>query len=235
VRSEVRHQLKEDKFAATAGEAFGWLMQHRVNLIGGAVVAAILIGASLGIWYYQQQRELEASEAVGKALRTMNAPVLANYHDANTESYNSRQERAQAAEKQLQSVMSHYSRTRAAEQARYFDGLAKMDAGDNAGAEKELKAVTATRDVDLQSLAKMALAAVYGRSQRDPEAIKIYNDLIAHPTRTVSKATAQLELAALYEAKQPQEALKIYQELSKGDSARPASQIAKSKMTDLKP
>ena len=48
------------------------------------------------------------------------------------------------------------------------------------------------------------------------------------------KAEAQLELASLYAAKQPAEAKRIYQEISKDNPASAAAQIAQAKMQDLK-
>jgi len=235
VRSEVRHQLKQDRFAAATKESLTWAVEHRINLIGGFVVAAVIISGSLGYWYYTQQRQAKASEALGKALQTLQAQVIPNYHDPNTTSFGTIKERAQAAIPQLEAVVSQFPRTQAAEHASYLEGLAKMDAGDNTGAEQSLKRAADTRNLDLQSLAKMALASLARHTGRDSEAIAIYKDLEAHPTRSVSKEMAELQLAALYAAKQPQEALKIYKQMSVEGAGGPAAQMAQSKMAELKP
>ena len=74
------------------------------------------------------------------------------------------------------------------------------------------------------SLAKFALASQYKSSGQDAKAIDLYKQLIAHPSRTVGKAEAQLELASLYAAKQPAEAKKMYEEISKENPASAAAQ-----------
>src|SRR5205807_1613133 len=56
VRSEARHRLKEDRFAVTAKDTYSWAVEHRTNLVGGVVVAAIIIAAALGAYFYNQTR-----------------------------------------------------------------------------------------------------------------------------------------------------------------------------------
>jgi len=79
---------------------------------------------------------------------------------------------------------------------------------------------------DVAALAKMALASMYRGTNRAPEAIAIYKDLSEHPTVTVSKSQAQLELAEMYESTDPQQATLIYQQLQKDDPRSPAAQLA---------
>jgi hypothetical protein len=50
--------------------------------------------------------------------------------------------------------------------------------------------------------------------------------LIDHPTLSVPKTTAQLGLADLYQATQPTEASKLYEQIAKDDAKGPAGQIA---------
>ena len=77
-------------------------------------------------------------------------------------------------------------------------GLSASQLGDNGTAERELKQVASSHNDDLAALAKMALATVYRNTNRTKDAIDLYNSLIAKPARTVSKATAQMELAETY-------------------------------------
>ena len=56
-------------------------------------------------------------------------------------------------------------------------------------------------------MANFALASVYRRENRNKDAIELYKKIVDKPTRTVSRATAQLELATTYQAdNQPLEA-----------------------------
>jgi hypothetical protein len=67
----------------------------------------------------------------------------------------------------------------------------------------------------LAALAKMALAGLYRSSNRPADAAKIYKDLADHPSDTVSKPEAQLQLAQVYESTDPQQATNLYQQIIK--------------------
>jgi TolA-binding protein len=55
------------------------------------------------------------------------------------------------------------------------------------------------------------------------------------PTRSVSKVTAQLQLADLYEASnQPLDAKRTYEEIKKENPAGEAAQLATQKLAELK-
>jgi lipopolysaccharide biosynthesis regulator YciM len=105
-----------------------------------------------------------------------------------------------------------------------------MQAGDSAGAEQELKAAANSSDKDVAALAKMALASMYRASNRQADAVKIYKELVDHPAGTISKATAQLELADVYEKTDPQQATAIYQQLQKENPNTTAGQVAAQKL-----
>ena len=66
------------------------------------------------------------------------------------------------------------------------------------------------------------------------DAIAAYKDLSEHPTVTVSKSQAQLELAEMYETTDPQQATLIYQQLQKEDPRSPAAQVASQKLAKVK-
>ena len=70
-------------------------------------------------------------------------------------------------------------------------------------AEKDLQDVADSRYKEIASLAKLALAAIYHDTNRDPQAIAIYKQLADHPTASVGKSTAQFLLASLYEEESP--------------------------------
>jgi len=95
--------------------------------------------------------------------------------------------------------------------------------------------VAGYRNQDLAALGKFALASVYRAENKEAEAIKLYQELAAHPASTVPRSTAQLELAALYQQKQPEEAAKLYQQIQKDDANSPAAQTAASRLASLKP
>jgi len=236
VRAQTRHQLKQDRFAEATGETVQWAVQHQKKLIIVAVVIAVVAAAALGSWYYEQNQDSAASGELGAALNTYSAPLrpAGMPPDPQFQTFTSTEERAKAAQPEFRAIVEKYRHTNSAQIAQYFLGLTDIDLGDNAGAERELKAVSGARNHDVSSLAKLALAALYHDTNRDSQAIELYKDLIAHPTRTVSKARAQLELATLYQTKDPQEARRILEQVSKDNPGSPAAQIANMQMGGLK-
>jgi Tfp pilus tip-associated adhesin PilY1 len=118
--------------------------------------------------------------------------------------------------------------------SQYFLGLTAADLGDNAAAERDLQKVASFHNADLAGLAKFALATVYRNTNRNPQAIEIYKQLAAKPTATVSKVTAQMELAATQQANnQPLEAKKTYEQIQKENPGE-ISRMVSAKLQELK-
>jgi predicted negative regulator of RcsB-dependent stress response len=236
VRTETRRQLKHDSFTDTAVETYSWAVDHRNKVIYTALAIAVVLALVIGGWSYVGYREQRASRALAAAMDMYNAPVRpANVPaPADMLSYSSSQERARAAHAELQKVADQYSHTNSGRVARYFAALTAKDLNDISGAEKDLKDVAGSGDEDLASVAKLALAGLYRDSNKDQQAIDIYKQLIDHPTHSVSKNTAQLQLAELYQAKQPQEAAKLYEQVRKDDPQSVAAEIAARNLGSLK-
>jgi len=241
VRAETRHQLKQDRFSrATIGVAektVHWSVEHQNKLIVAAVVVLVIAGLALGSWYYLNEQDQKASLEFSQAVRTLDTPVRPPNMPPQPDnpSFASIKERATVAHKQFQEIVDKYPHTHAADFAHYFLGLTAADIGDNAAAERELRAVTSYRNADLSALAKFALASVYRNTSRDKQAIDLYKEISAKPTTTVSKATAQMELAATYQsANMPLEAKRMYEQIQKENPASEAAQMASAKLQALK-
>ncbi len=225
----TRHQLKEDRFAEAVQERMLWGVEHRKVLTVVGVVVAALVLLVVGGFFYLQTRDEKASVALSAALRTYETPLrpaTAPPPPAGIESFTSSKDRAQAAQRGFRAVIHDYPYTRSADFARYWVGATAMDLGDYKMAEQELQQLTGSRRDDLAALAKFALASVYHAENKDGSAIQLYKELIDHPSTTVPKSTAQLELAAVYEPTQPAEAVKIYEQVRKDDPTSAAAQVA---------
>jgi predicted negative regulator of RcsB-dependent stress response len=241
VRAETRHQLKQDRFSKVtidAAEAtVHWSAEHKGKLVAGIVAFAVIVAAIAGGWYYLNTQDEKASTEVSQAVRVLSTPVRPANMPAQPDqpSYASVKERAADAQKKFQAIIDKYPHTHAAEVSRYFVGITANDQGDTATAESNLKAVSTTSNDDLAALAKMALAAVYRNSNRAPQAIDLYKQLINKPTNSVGKTTAEMELASTYEtANQPLEAKRIYEQIQKESPTSEAAQMAAAKVKDLK-
>jgi tetratricopeptide (TPR) repeat protein len=85
-------------------------------------------------------------------------------------------------------------------------------------------------------VAKLALASIYGSTNRTKDAAALYQELINQPTASVSKVTAQLQLAELYQASnQPLDAKRLYEQVKKDNPAgSDAVEVATQKLAQLK-
>ena len=238
MRSYTRHQLKENAFAETTAETITWAVEHRSKIIAAATVVALVAAVALGIWAFVNYRNQQANNELSGALLKYNAPIRPAGEPASPEvlSYATSAERAKAANADFTRIADKYSFTRNGRIARYFEGITLHDLGDNAGAEKQLQDVAGSRDKEVASLAKLALASIDQDAGKTAQAIELYKGLIDNPTTSVGKTTAQFELANLYETNhQPLEARKLYEQMQKADPTGQVGQLAAQKLQTLRP
>lgn len=232
----TRQALKQDRFAETAADAVHWTVEHRSKLVAGGIALAVLLVLVLGGYWLTSYRDGKASEELGHALMVYQAPIrpASMPPDPQILSFTSGRDRGVAAGLEFNKIAAEYGSTRSGKYAKYFAGLAALDAGNEKVAEDHLKYSAGVRNADISSLAKLALAALYRDTNRQTDAVNMYKDLIAHPSQSVPKITAQLQLAELYGAKQPNEAKAIYQQIVKDNPQSAAAEIATGKMQELK-
>ena len=241
MRAETRHQLKQDAFSRVTIDAAErtahWSVEHRSTLTIAAVVVVVVLTVVVGGWYYLGAQDEKASLDLSKAVRTMDTQLrpAGSPEQPDFPTFTSAKERAQAAQKQFQSIVDQYPHTRTADMAHYFLGVTAANLSDNAAAERNFKDVISAGNREVAALAKAALASLYGQSNRVKEAVALYQELIAKPTASVSKVTAQLSLAELYHSSnQPLESKRIYEQIKKENPAGEAGQLATQKLAELK-
>jgi len=241
VRAETRHQLKQDAFSrvtiGAAEKTADWTVEHRTTLIISLVVAVILIGGVAGGWYYLNVQDGKASLDLNQALRTLGTQLrpAGSPEQPDFPTFTSAKERAEAAQKKFQAIVDNYPHTRTADMAHYFLGVTAVELSDTAAAERNFKQVASAGNREVASLAKDALASLYGQTNRSKEAIALYQELINKPTTSVSKVTAQLQLAELYQAaNQPLDAKRIYEQIKKENPTSEAGELATQKLAQLK-
>jgi len=235
VQSYTRHQLKEDRFQEVTRGAIAQAQQHRQQLTVLGIVVLVLVLAGGAYAYWRSNQDDQASAAMGLAMNTYAAPIRAQgaLVDPSFPSYASAAERDQEAEKQFQAVADKFSRTDTGKNALYMAGAAALDGGQYPDAEAKFKKVMDIGNQDLAELAKLGLASVYEATNRDQDAINIYNELIKKPTLSVSSQRAQFALADLYERKDPAQAKKIYDQLAL-DKSPAVAQMAKQRQGGVK-
>ena len=139
-------------------------------------------------------------------------------------------ERAKAANPLFLDVANRYGMTPAGNNALYFAGLTYADMGQQAQAETYLKKAASAGNANTSSLANLALANLYTQMNRTPDAIKLLQDLTAHPTAAVPTGTSQLTLASIYQTTAPAKAHEIYATLKEKDKTTAAGEIATQKL-----
>jgi tetratricopeptide (TPR) repeat protein len=231
VDTRTRHSLKKDSFAQATASSMSWLSGHRSGVVRWAItgVSVLVVGAlALGFWGWSSAK---AETALNAALDTYNAPLAPPGAPVTNGEYATAGDRSKAANQQFVAAASSYGWLPEGARAHYFTGVTYEDLGQNSQAETELKKAAGSWDRNLSSLAKLALAGLYHQTNRDPQAIEIYNALAAKPTETVSSAAAQLDLADLYAATGKQDdARKLWAKVKDADKDGAAGSIAAQKL-----
>ncbi|MGA7401115.1 MAG: tetratricopeptide repeat protein [Candidatus Sulfotelmatobacter sp.] len=241
MRAETRHQLKQDAFSrvtiGAAEKTAHWSVEHRKTLTLAGIVVAAIVAVVAGGWFYLSSQNEKASLDMTQAVRTLEAQLRPAGAPAQPgiPSFASSKERAETAKKQFQAIIDKYPHTRSADMARYFLGVTSATEGDNATAEADFKGVATAGSKDMAAIAKLALASLYGNTNRTKDAVALYQELINKPTTTVSKVTAQLQLADLYQSSnQPLDAKRLYEQIKKENPSTEAGQMATQKLAELK-
>ncbi len=227
--TQTRHALKQDKFVQATTTSLSWVDLHRPEVIRASIAVVVVLAALIGGAIYYQHRSAQASVALGQALEIYNSP-LRQLGEPEDGSYATAADKAKAANQQFVEVANRYGNLEAGKIARYFAGLTEIDLGKTADAESDLKQAAGSYHKDLSALAKVALANLYVQTGKSPQAIDLYKQVIASPTDTVPAPAAQLQLAAIYEKTDPQQAKQIYAVLKDKDKATAAGQIAAEKL-----
>lgn len=192
--------------------------------------AAVLILCIVALIYWSWS-STKADSALGAALDTYDAPLAQPGAPAENGIYATASERSKAANQQFLAVAHQYGWLPEGGKAHYFAGITDQELGQTGAAEAELKIAAGAWDRNLANLAKLALAGLYHQTNRDGEAIDLYNALAAKPSDTVSAAIAQLDLADLYAATGKQDQAKaLWAKVKDADKEGAAGSIASQKL-----
>jgi tetratricopeptide (TPR) repeat protein len=233
-----RSLKKQDAFVALTGEGVQWAGTHRSTVITWAVALIVAVLALTGGISLYQHRSAAAATDFGAAMQTYQTPLVNSAQPVppGMKTFADAKARATAANAQFLAVAHQYGLTNSGKLALYFAGLTYAEAGQYGPAEDTLKKVSSSWDSGLSALGKMALAELYQQTNRDSQAIDLYNQLTKTDATTVPAGIAQLQLAELYQAEGKTDlARKIYSDLKdKGKDAKgkpsAASEIASEKL-----
>jgi len=233
----TRHELKQDKFAETAVGAVQEVMQHRggiIRIVSALVVLAIVAG---GVFWYSKSQAANASSALGQAMNLYTAQVLppgVPPQDSQP-AFRSDKERLTSAKEAFYGVSSKYGSTRSGRYAHYMAAVSEMQLGNDKVAEDQLLSVGRSRQREVTTLAKYALAGLYREQKRDEDAVKLLQELADKPSATVPRVKAQLALADLYTAQnKPEKAQVILDQIAKENPKNSLAELVKQYSAGLK-
>jgi Tetratricopeptide repeat len=220
----TRRELKVDKLQTAFEDYEAFALEHYKEILAVVGIGLVLVGAVLGLRYYTAKIEADANTKLGAALETYNAYVgeaSPGLLGPGALSFPTADEKYKKALAQFQTAaqVSGFEKLlpelKAVRIAKYHAGLCEAQLGDDPAAIKTLQSLSKDRDPDIASLAKFAMAEEYVKTNKLPDAVKIFQDLSDHPSSTVPRATALLALADAYRPTQPAQARQIYDRMEK--------------------
>ncbi|MGH9480459.1 MAG: tetratricopeptide repeat protein [Terriglobales bacterium] len=228
-----RKELKSDEFVSGMDAAFEFILQHRERFITLAVVVAVVAAAGWGVFSWRSRRNQAAAALLAQGLTTLHAPLLTAATPAGVASYASTEARAVAAGRQFEAVIAQYGSTPSGQLARYYRGLAQVDAK-NPEAEKSLQAAAASSDTTVSTAAKHALANLDIQLNKPAEAHALLLELTRQDSPTLPRAVALMELADLDRDYNPKEAAQYYRQLQTDYPATATAEQAQQQLATLK-
>ena len=226
-RHELKEQLQHDHFTDAVSGAVIYARSHRESLTRWIIVAGIVLLVAGGAFWFMAYRNSVRQQDLENAFVILDAPVGAPSQLGKT--FATQDAKNQASMKALQDVIAKDGGTGQGLIAQYYLGTLKASTHDTKGAEADLENV-ANSSSECAPLAKIALAQIYSSENRTADAQRLLRDIVNKPTDLVSKAQAQILLAHLEEATNPQEAKKLLQEAKTGSQdpavARAVSEVS---------
>jgi predicted negative regulator of RcsB-dependent stress response len=209
-----------------------WLSGHRTGVLRWVISAAVVLAVVIGALVFWTMKTGAADKALGAALDLYTTPLAVPGAPPEKNVYNNAADRAKEANRQFIAVSKDFGWLPQGAKAHYFAGVTFQELGQTASAEGELKTAAGSWDSNLSNLAKLALAGLYHQTGRDPQAIELYNGLIAKPSTTVAAGVAQLALADLYASTGKQDqARALWAKVKDADKDGMAGSIAAQKLT----
>ena len=208
----LKKVVKNDEFKQQVWHSIDFVKDHRaeVQKYGGIALAVLVVAG--GIYFYVNHQGDVREEALAHALRVDQGTVGSNTQAANLH-FDTQEEKDKAREKAFREVATKYPGTQEAAISLMNLGQAAVDKGDLVEGEKDFKTVADSAPSAYASQAALALAQLYDIEGKPAEAEKLLDNLIKHPTVTVSKDEAELAMARVKAKTDPAAARKLLEGL----------------------
>jgi tetratricopeptide (TPR) repeat protein len=212
-----RKELRKDEIRETLAHGAEAVISHQ-RLAGIIVGAVMVVGLAVVGWrVYSERQTAKASAALDDAMKVFEARIRAPGEPAEPieVTYVDERNKYQDAAKRFSGIAQNYPRTRPGQVARYYAALSLERLGRYDEAQKELKELESSASEEFAALASFQLAEVYERIGKGDAAVKLYRQLADKPTTLVPKAVVLLALADHLIKSNPQEAIKLYNQIKR--------------------
>ena len=204
----TRKELKSDKFALEVEQTVTFFEEHRTEVMRYGAIGAVVVLLIVGFFIYRGRQVGVRQQALANAIAIQEASIGGSSPSGGL-FFMTLGEKEQAASKAFADVAVKYSGTQEGWIAVNYLGAIATDEGKLDEAGKRFKEVADSGNKDLASLAKLSLAQLYYVENKPSDAEAVLRDLIAHPTRFVSKEQATFALAKGLAKSNPAEARKL--------------------------
>lgn len=209
---QLKKVAKSDEFKTQVWHSIDFLTDHPAEIKKYGFIALAVIVIAGGAYFFVHHQAEAREQALAEALRVDDATVGPNVQAANLH-FNTQEEKDQASQKAFREVATKYHGTQEGAIASMNLGQTAIDKGDLAAGEKDFKDVVDSAPAAYASQATLALAQIYDNEGNTAEATKLLENLINHPTITVSKDEAQIALARVIAKTDPDKARKMLETL----------------------
>lgn len=220
-----RKELKQDKIRESLEHGAEAVISHQRLISVVILVAAVAAAGVLGWRLYTERQTLNGTAAFDDAMKVFTARIRAagEQSEPGEVTYVDEKNKFDDAAKKFADVAKSYPHTEPGRLAAYYAALSLENLGRFNQAQEFLQKVADSSDTELAALARFQLAQVYDKTGKAGDAVKLYRQLADKPSVLVPKPLVQLQLAADLSRTNPQEAVKLYNQIKKD---YPESQIS---------
>ena len=229
---QLKKVVKNDEFKQQVWHSIDFVKDHTAEVKKYGVIALAVLVVAGGIYFYIGHQADAREEALAHALRVDQGTVGSNTQAANLH-FNTQEEKDKASEKAFREVADKYPGTQEGAIALMNLGQAAVDRGDLTEGQKDFKNIVDSAPAAYASQAALALAQLYDIEGKSADAEKLLDNLVKHPTVTVSKDEAELAMAKVIAKTDPAKARKILEDLQAHAQRAAISKAAVSAMGEI--
>jgi TolA-binding protein len=236
----TRKEIKRDEFASAMGRGVEYAESH-VRTIVYAVVGVLLLAAlGVGIYYWRSHHADDAGQALAKAVKVYQAPVVATGakpNDPTAPSFPTQEAHRAAAKKELEKVRSDYGSSDAADVAGLYLAQIAAEEGKLADARKLWQGFVDDHPKHmLAAEARLNLLQLDRQQGKPEEVIKELRAMLEKGDNPLPQDVLLHELGAtLEQVKRPLEAAQAYQRIIDEFPQSPYRTEAQQKVSALDP